>query len=107
MIRSRKRCPEPFPVWKTVPDTFLSGRGRLDGERFDTDPGAEVAEGLARKAIGLEAGEDGDKLGDDAVERHVILELDVEPVARRPAAEEDGVRTGAGGAVGVAGRGTA
>ena len=44
------------------------------------------------QSLGLEAGEDRDQLGDDPVERDVVLELDVEPVAHGPAAEEDGVR---------------
>jgi len=65
---------------------------------------AEVAEGLAREALGLEPGEDGGEFRGDLVERHVVLELDVEPVARGPAAEEDRVGAGTGGAVGVAGR---
>jgi len=64
---------------------------------------AVVAEGLPLGPLGLEPGEDGDELGDHLVERDVILELDVEPVAQGPAAEEDGIRPGAGRAVLVAG----
>ena len=68
------------------------------------DPVAEVAEGLAVGAFGLVAGEDRDELGDDLVEGDVVLELDVEPVAEGPAAEEDGVGARSGRAVVVPGR---
>ena len=71
-------------------------------ERFDPEPVAEVAERLAVVALGLESLEDGHQLGDDLVVRDVVLELDVEPVADGPAAQEDRVGARAGRAVGVA-----
>jgi len=49
---------------------------------------AIIAEGLAVRPLGLVAGEHRDELIDHAIERHVILELDVEPVAQGPAARK-------------------
>ena len=70
-------------------------------QRLDADAVAELAERLAGQTLRLEPLEDGDQLGDDAVEGDVVLELDVEAVADGAAAQEDRVGARAGRAVGV------
>src|SRR4051812_9151813 len=69
-------------------DAGGSGRARSARQLLDADAVAELAERLAGAPFRLEAHEDRDELGDDAIERDVVLELDVEAIADRAATEE-------------------
>src|SRR5262245_55825655 len=56
---------------------------------LDADSIAEVAKGFPVPALVLEAGENRNELGHDAIVRNVILELGVEPVAGDAPAQKD------------------